>query len=258
LTPRRVPEGRPASPVTTFAQLIERAHAVEGIPLADLAAYLEYPLRDPSRFKGYVGNLMQLAFGRRPDSRPEADLDRFRIEVKTVPVDNALKALENTRVTKINPTNLCGEANWTRSHLFQKITTILLVPIVKEPRPSTNVGAWRARSPFVWMPSKDEMTVLESDWLTVQDRYRAGDVTDSAISGEFTLANTQSTDSSVREQYTTALGVTKSVKPKAFYLRNSTVTRVLRETISWEALIARPARTEGDTIVAASEDGSDF
>ena len=255
--PRRTREGRPASPVVTFAQLMQRAHSIEAVPLEDLATYLAYPLRDPSRHKGYVGNLIQLAFGLHPNTRQEADLERFRIEVKTVPVDLSLQALENTRLTKINPGQIVLEDEWTRSHAFRKVTTILFVPVVKNPRPPAHVGEWFVRSPFVWMPSLDELGVLEADWVAIRDRYRDGDVTRSAIPGTYMFANAQSRDSRTRETYSIRDGSSKTVQPKAFYLLKPLTTRVLRETIAWETLLTQPER-EGSDVVVASEEPPDF
>ena len=251
------PEGRPASPVTTFSQLSERAHSIEGVPLKDLADYLEYPLRDPSKSKGYVGNLMQFAFGLRPNSKPLPDLERFRIEIKTIPVDPDLNALENTRLTKINPSELVLEDEWSRSHAFRKVTTILFVPVVKHPRAAARVGGWYSRSPFVWMPSLDELAILEEDWKTVRDVYRKGSVTKSAIPGTYMFANTQSRDSSVRERYKLPTGDEMEVQPKAFYLLKPLTTRVLHETISWKRLLT-PTKREGDPVVVAAEDQAEF
>ena len=254
---KKKPEGRPASPVTTFAQLAERAHSIEGVPLKDLADYLEYPLRDPSRYKGYVGNLVQFAFGLRPNSRPEPDLERFRIEIKTIPVDPDLNALENTRLTKINPSELVLEDEWSRSHAFRKVTTILFVPVVKHPRAPSSVGVWYARSPFVWMPSLEELGTLEEDWLSIRGRYRAGSVSKTAIPGTYMFANAQSKDSSVRERYSRANETEVVVQPKAFYLLKPLTTRVLRETISWSKLLT-PTQREGGQVVVAADDQPEF
>jgi DNA mismatch repair protein MutH len=257
MAPQKIREGRPASPVTTFAELTARAHSIEGVPLKDLADYLRYPLRDPSRHKGYVGNLIQFAFGLRPNSRQQPDLERFRIEIKTVPIDTDLNALENTRLTKINPAELVLEDDWSRSHAFRKVTTILFVPVVKHPRTPSNVGSWHARSPFVWMPSIDELATLETDWLTIRDRYRAGDVSRTAIGGEYMFANAQSRNSTVRESYELVTGATKIVQPKAFYLLKPLTTRVLHETIAWAKLLT-PTLREGDEIVLAPDVSPEF
>jgi DNA mismatch repair endonuclease MutH len=201
---------------------------------------------------------MQLAFGRMPDSRPAPDLDQFRIEVKTVPVSVGLASLQPTRVCRVNPQQLCDETEWARSHAFRKLTTILVVPVVNHPRPASNVAVWYARSPFVWMPSADEMSQLEEDWLGIRDRYANGTVNKSNIPGTYMFAKPQAPDATAVSKYVDLTGIERKPPSKAFYLKQRLTTATLRKTIGWESLVLRPEREPVGTVVATPDAAPDF
>lgn len=214
-----------------FSDLLRVYTEIQGIPFRELAETLGYDIsKDPTSMKSAAGDIAELVAGKKPDSLPQADLSEFDIEVKTVPLDLTGHPRENTKITALNYTNLLRE-KWETSHVYEKVRVVLFVPIVKED--TKRPEAWYVRSPFIWMPSRDQFDVLRKDWETIRRMVRVGEQLTAKV-GDYLIANTsgQGKGRDVRS-YELTDGRRIEVKTRAFFLRKTFVAEILKANIEF-------------------------
>ena len=215
-----------------FSDLLRVYTEIQGIPFRELAETLGYDIsKDPKSMKSAAGDIAELVAWKKPDSLPQADLSEFDIEVKTVPLDLIGSPRENTKITALNYKSLLKE-KWETSHVYEKVRVVLFVPIVKEDvdRPE----AWYVRSPFIWMPSRDQFAVIRKDWETIRRMVRRGEKLTTKGVGEYLIANTSGQGKGRDDRsYQLADGRTIDVKTRAFFLRKKFVAEVLKANIEF-------------------------
>ena len=94
------------SPPLTRKELIERANAIAGITILQLANMMGKDVPESSiHTKGWLGNLLELSLGANAASAPEPDFINLGIELKSIPIDANGKPKESTYicVTQLNP-----------------------------------------------------------------------------------------------------------------------------------------------------------
>lgn len=214
-----------------FSDLLRVYTEIQGIPFRELAETLGYDIsKDPKSMKSAAGDIAELVAGKKPDSLPQADLSEFDIEVKTVPLDLRGYPRENTKITALNYASLLTE-EWATSHVYEKVRVVLFVPIVKEE--TNRPDSWYVRSPFIWMPSRDQLGVMREDWETIQEMVQSGEQLAASV-GQYLIANTsgQGRGRDART-YQLADGRTIEVKTRAFFLRKSFVAEILKANIQF-------------------------
>jgi DNA mismatch repair protein MutH len=217
--------------VKRFSDLLRIYTEIQGIPFRELAETLGYDIaKDPTSMKSAAGDIAELVAGKKPDALPQADLSEFDIEVKTVPLDLTGKPRENTKITALNYTKLLKE-KWETSHVYEKVRVVLFVPIVKED--TKRPEAWYVRSPFIWMPSRDQLAVIRKDWEKIKKMVRSGDQLTATV-GEYLIANTSGQGKGKDNRtYELPDGRTIDVKTRAFFLRKTFVAEILEANIQF-------------------------
>ncbi|MCR5084452.1 MAG: DNA mismatch repair protein MutH [Succinivibrionaceae bacterium] len=119
-------------PPSDFGELIARLDGIVGKSVAELAAEAGEELpASPLHGKGFQGELIELLLGASAQNRPEPDFPGLALELKTIPVDAAMRPLESTFIchADLNPrTHVAFED----SVLWHKMRRMLLVPLHAE------------------------------------------------------------------------------------------------------------------------------
>ncbi|MCP1065024.1 DNA mismatch repair endonuclease MutH [Serratia symbiotica] len=155
-------------------QLFERAQALVGFSLGELATHAQLPIpKDLKRDKGWVGILLERFLGAMAGSKPEQDFPELGIELKTIPIDAAGKPLETTFVCVAPLTGNSG-VTWASSHVRHKMARVLWIPVEGERQiPLTHR---RVGSPLLWSPNAAEEEMLRRDWEELMDLIVLGNV----------------------------------------------------------------------------------
>lgn len=164
----------PVPPPENEAILMERATALAGQSLSELAAALGLPIpADLRRDKGWVGTLIEQHLGATAGSKAEQDFAHLGIELKTIPVDSRGQPLETTFVC-VAPLTANSGVNWQNSHLRYKLSRVLWIPV--EGDRALPLGSRRIGSPLLWTPSAEEEQQLRADWEELMDMIVLGEV----------------------------------------------------------------------------------
>lgn len=211
----------------TEAELIERAQALAGMRLAELAERFATPVPpDLRRAKGFVGGLVERALGATAGSRALPDFPELAIELKTLPVDRAGVPVESTFVCTIPLTEI-GSVEWVDSRVRRKLTKVLWLPV--EGERAIPVGERRLGQALLYQLSADDEAVLRADWEELAGYIGRGHV--EALTGHlgrFLQIRPKAAHSRARRVGIDADGAPFAALPKGFYLRPS-FTRALLE-----------------------------
>jgi DNA mismatch repair protein MutH len=215
-------------PPANEAELMQRARALSGLTLSELAARFSLAAPPDLRHaKGFVGALVERALGATAGSRAAPDFEALGIELKTLPVDASGRVLESTFVCTI-PLVEIGEVEWASSRVRRKLSRVLWVPIEGERR--IVVGARRIGEPLLWsLPPESEM-LLRFDWEELAGIIGRGDVeTITGHIGRCLQIRPKARDSSARRRGVDIDGARFQALPRGFYLRASFTSEILRQ-----------------------------
>lgn len=205
-------------PPATEAELLERARAIAGHTLAELATKLHVPLpRVARRAKGWAGQLVEVALGAPSAGAPGPDFPGLGIELKTIPVTPEGKPRESTWVCVAPLRNVTG-LRWEDSLVRAKLRRVLWIPIV-----GTAEDDFRARmlgSPLLWSPTPDEDALIRADWEEFMEDIALGRI-DMITGRRGTVLQLRPKAANAREQdwSTNEDGERVLVNPRGFYLR---------------------------------------
>jgi DNA mismatch repair protein MutH len=214
------------APPGTEQELFERASALAGTTLADLArAFGREAPPDLKRAKGFVGQLVELGLGAVSGSRAGPDFAHLGIELKTLPVDARGRPVESTFVCTIALTSV-GDVEWEASPVRAKLSRVLFVPVEGErARP---VGERRLGMPLLWSPNADEERDLKFDWDELSGRIGRGEVESiSGHLGRYLQVRPKAADSHARRRAFDTEGVAFDALPRGFYLRATFTERIV-------------------------------
>ena len=215
------------APPRDEAELVERAAALAGLRLADLALRLDAPVPvDLRRAKGFVGSLLERALGASAGSRALPDFPELGIELKTLPVDRAGAPVESTFVCTIPLTEI-GQVEWADSRVRRKLATVLWVPV--EGERSIAVGERRIGQALLYRLTTEDEAVLRADLEELAGLIGRGHV--EALTGHlgrFLQIRPKAAHSRARRVGFDVDGAPFAALPKGFYLRAS-FTRTLLE-----------------------------
>ena len=161
-------------PPRSEAELLDRADAVAGRTLGDVASQFGLPVPATiRRGKGWTGTVIEHALGASAGSLPEPDFRLISVELKTIPVGANHRPLESTYVCTVP---LAGDAapGWRDSNVRRKLARVLWMPF--EGDRAIPLSERRIGSALLWSPSPGEDHALASDWETLMDRVVLGRV----------------------------------------------------------------------------------
>ena len=217
-----------APPPKSESELLERANALAGFSITDIAARCQVAIpANPGRAKGWIGTLMETALGATAASRPEPDFQLIGVEMKTLPVDASGKPRESTYVCTV-PLLSRGSIFWEKSNVRTKLNRVLWVPI--EADDGLTLGARRIGSPLIWSPSIEEESDLRADWEELMDMVCLGQLAEiTAHHGTWLQIRPKAANSRSRRLGIEASGAPIPTLPRGFYLRPNFTARILRE-----------------------------
>lgn len=204
-------------------ELLERAHALAGLNLAEVAllAQTQCP-SDMRRAKGWLGQTIETILGAESGSKALPDFASLGIELKTLPLNQLGQPIESTYVTYA-PIPF-EESTWKQSLVFKKLHRVLWVPFLGE----GPIGSRLIATPFLWTlpPAIDAM--LEQDWneLSMLLKLQHFDRIHGGI-GQALHLRPKAADSKTFIRVLNDKNEWISVVPKGFYLRNSFTKKLL-------------------------------
>lgn len=220
-----------ATPPTSRAELLERAHALAGSTISELAAELgvlrEQVPHSQLHAKGFVGALIEKLLGASATSKALPDFPELGIELKTIPVRRDGRPRESTFVCTIELADI-ADSEWETSRVRTKLAEVLWVPIEADPKvqlPERRVG-----TPFLWKLEEADEATLRADWEELASLVGRGQTElITAHLGVALQVRPKARDASARRRAFDEDGIAYRELPRGFYLR-STFT---------EAIIAR-------------------
>ncbi|NQD35519.1 DNA mismatch repair endonuclease MutH [Permianibacter sp. IMCC34836] len=220
----RIPPPRDAS------ELLARAHALAGLPLAELAARFELTTpADLRRDKGWLGQLMERALGASSGSLAQPDFPALGIELKTLPFGADGLPTESTWVciAHLQPGEL---PRWEHSLVRAKLSKVLWLPV--QDRDDLTLAERRIGSAFYWQPSAEEAGQLQRDYEEIAEKIQLGEVESiSAHHGEYLQLRPKAANASILTDAIGPDGVRIKTLPRGFYLRRSLTSRILQQHV---------------------------
>ena len=208
-------------------ELLARAYAMAGLPLAQLAADASIPVpRDLRRDKGWIGQLIEWQLGASAGSKPEQDFPELGVELKTIPVDPQGKPLETTFVCVAPLIGVSGQ-RWEESNVRNKLSRVLWIPV--EGSREIPIGERRIGMPLLWSPSEEEDRLLRQDWEELMDMIVLGEVEQiSARHGQVMQLRPKAANSKVLTRAIGHNGQPIQTLPRGFYLKIDFTHRLLQ------------------------------
>lgn len=217
----------PPKPPISREELSERAKALAGRSLAQVAGSFGLPVPESlRRHKGWTGQLLERALGATAGSRAEPDFPHLAVEMKSLPVNPMGKPKESTYVCTA-PLDGSMAQEWKDSWVRRKLSTVLWVPIVTIPG-TTDPGARRIGTPFMWSPSDAEEQILQRDWELLTGFIALGQLWElKAHHGEALQLRPKAANAAQRTWTLDEEGEWVQDVPRGFYLRPSFTAAIL-------------------------------
>jgi DNA mismatch repair protein MutH len=215
-------------PPRSETELLERARALAGKTLAELARAHGGDLsRAAVRTKGTGGELVERALGATGGSLRAHDFPELGVELKTIPVGDALRPRESTYVCTL-PMEDAERAEWDTSWVKAKLARVLWVPLLV-----ADGGAHADRTvgaPLLWSPTPAQEAVLRADFEDALGAIALGHVEAlTAHAGTWLQVRPKAKDGSARTVAWSRDGDPIPTTPRGFYLRASFTGAILRK-----------------------------
>ena len=225
----------PVPPPRTEIELLERARALAGRHLADVAAAMHRPLPpNLQRHKGWVGDLVERALGGTAGSEPEPDFPHLGIELKTIPVGTDGRPKESTHVCAVALYDN-SERHWRESLVRRKLARVLWVPV--EADTGRALAARRIGVATLWSPSPEQEQALQRDWEELMELITLGQADKiTGRHGEVLQLRPKAASGSARTTATNTAGERCAALPRGFYLRPGFTAAILRENYAAPSL----------------------
>lgn len=204
----------------SIEELVARAHALEGMTVAALAARVGLVVDgDAVRTKGKVGELLERVLGA-TGVGAEVDFPGLGVEMKTVPFEGG-KVAESTFVCALQLMDT-ERAEFETSWLRRKLSRVLWVPVHER----QTIG-----KALLWSPTREQEAALKDDFDEIVGRIAVGDIEDlSAHVGRYLQLRPKAATGSVRTAAPGRDGELVSTVPRGFYLRARFVSAILLAT----------------------------
>lgn len=216
-------------PPRSESELIERAIAIAGLNIGDLATQFDVPIpKSSTRAKGFAGQLLEMALGANAGSLPEPDFRLIGVELKTIPVSSQGKPLESTYVCTVDLEHE-RDPHWEQSVVHHKLSRVLWLPIITAP--GLPPAERRIGAAVLWSPSPIEYAQLRDDFNELMDFIVLGDVGKlSAHHGQCLQIRPKAADSRARRWGVNEHGVRVKTLPRGFYLRPDFTAAILQRS----------------------------
>ncbi len=221
----------PILPPSSEQELLERAQALSGTQISQLAAKNQITLpKSKKHGKGLVGQMIEQALGADAGNKPLPDFESLTIELKTLPVSPKGNVVETTFVCSID-LRAGFENTWRESRVYHKLKRVLWFPV--EDDAEKEWTTLRLGLPFLWSPSQEQESALSNDWLDHMSLIAKG-LSDgiSARRGHVLQIRPKAANSHVRRIAQDASGDTFSAKPIGFYLRRQFTQQLLDDAMN--------------------------
>lgn len=211
-------------------QLLERARALAGLTLADVAESLGVNVpRDLRTEKGWQGQLIEHALGAQSGSLAQADFPDIGVELKTLPIGMDGSPTESTWVcvADLQPKHLI---NWTDSLVYEKLKCVLWLPVQDDDR--MELANRRIGSALLWRPDAVQMATLERDYAELTERIAMGEVEQlSAHHGQALQLRPKAANRKVLTDAIGPDGVVIKTLPRGFYLRRTFTQTIIAQQL---------------------------
>lgn len=211
----------------TLAGLLERAAAIEGQTVADLAALASRGApAGGARTKGRVGEIVEIVLGADGGSGDKrVDFPSLGVELKTIPIDSGGRPLESTFVCAVR---IDEEIDFEDSWVRRKLDRVLFVPVVGAR--GSALALRRIGKPIVWVPTGAQLTQLRADYDDIMGLLGLGRVEDvSAHLGRYLQLRPKARDGTPRALAFGPDGERIRTVPRGFYLRARLTEALLRD-----------------------------
>ena len=210
----------------TEQELSRRAAKIAGMTLGSLARQLGLTTPvNQRRFKGWTGELLEMALGADAGSRPEPDFTRIGVELKTLPLNTHGQPKESTYVCNVPLTDRVGD--WMSSAVRRKLQRVLWVPV--ESDAAIPLRLRRLGNPFLWSPDEEESCLLRHDWDELTDMIALGRLDEiTARYGRCLQIRPKAANARSLMQTFDGEGQPAATLPRGFYLRASFTAAILR------------------------------
>jgi DNA mismatch repair protein MutH len=209
---------RGVAPPENERELVERARALAGVDLGELAASLGIAVgTDAVKTKGTWGGLLERALGATGGSSKVKDFPELGVELKTIPVDDRNVPVESTYVCTLSLADADAQ-EWTTSWVREKLARVLFVPLA-----AAAGTAWPLRRigpPLLWSPTAAQEEVLRADFDDVVGLIGIGRIEElTAHRGRWLQVRPKAAHGGVRTVAWGAEGEAIHTVPRGFYLR---------------------------------------
>ncbi len=220
----------PISPPSDEQELMERAHALAGLTLSEIAKQRNIKVpNNLNKEKGWIGLLLEDALGANAGSKPEPDFPHLGIELKSLPIDSNGKPLETTFVCVAPLTGLVG-ATWQQSHIKNKLARVLWVPVISERH--IPIAERVVCTPFIWSPSPFENNLLAQDWQELTDMIVLGDVENiNGKHGQALQLRPKAANSKAKTKAFNRHGQPFMTLPRGFYLKTTFTHQLILQNL---------------------------
>lgn len=216
------------APPNSIPELLQRAQALAGYNLGELAASQQRELPDRlTRAKGLVGQLVERALGANAGNRSAPDFEQLGVELKTLPLGARGRPKESTFVSTIPLTDV-HHLEWPQSRVCAKLRRVLWVPI--EADPTIPLPQRRIGQPLPWTPSGPQEHALRTDWEELMGLIACGQIERiTAHLGQHLQIRPKAAHSQVRRIVQDEHGAPHRTLPLGFYLRPTFTALLLDE-----------------------------
>lgn len=215
-------------PPTTTAELVDRAHALCGHTLGEVAGARlgrHGDARNLLRCKGLVGNVIEGILGASSGNRDDPDFPALGVELKTLPVSPTGTVQEVTFVCRVSFARVADE-RWENSRVRRKLRRVLFVPV--ETSKEIPLCHRRIGRACLFLLEGVYERQIRSDWEFLSGRLATGDADQLTSSAGVALhLRPKAKDSRVRALAPAEDGGSILANPKGFYLRNQFTSQVL-------------------------------
>lgn len=215
-----------ASPASV-TELLERAHAIAGKTIAELAkTHHECVPHSLTFAKGWVGQFIEKLLGANAFNLDQPDFINLSIELKTIPMTPNGQPCESTYIctAPIPFTDL----TWENSRVWRKVAKILWVPIETDRQKA--LSEQRIGTPILWSPNAFIAKQLREDWEELTEMITLGQFEKlSAHQGAYLQIRPKAPNAKTFIQVIDHQGELISTVPKGFYLRPALTQQIVHE-----------------------------
>jgi DNA mismatch repair protein MutH len=218
-------------PPQSESELLQRCRSLAGLTLAEVATLYHQTLpNNPTKAKGFVGQLIEQALGAASANLPEPDFPHLGIELKTLPLNAKGIPQETTYVCTAPYTIAACTEQWENSRVWKKLARVLWVPFDADP--NIPLAKRRVGTALLWSPDLVTAQILREDWEELSTMLQLGqNALLSAKIGTYLHLRPKAAHSRILSPFVNEMGEVVQANPKGFYLRTALTRQVVTARI---------------------------